>query len=45
MHESFDANDPAKFTRPWFAWANTLFGELMVRLADKRPALLRERLS
>jgi meiotically up-regulated gene 157 (Mug157) protein len=20
MHESFDPNDPAKFTRPWFAW-------------------------
>ena len=45
MHESFDENDPAKFTRPWFAWANTLFGELILRLADKRPALLRERLS
>ncbi|HZZ38010.1 MAG TPA: glycoside hydrolase family 125 protein [Acidobacteriaceae bacterium] len=44
MHESFDANDPAKFTRPWFAWANTLFGELILRLADQRPALLRERL-
>jgi meiotically up-regulated gene 157 (Mug157) protein len=42
MHESFDANDPAKFTRPWFAWANTLFGELILRLADQRPALLRE---
>ncbi len=41
MHESFDDNDPAKFTRPWFAWANTLFGELMVRLADKKPALLK----
>jgi len=42
MHESFDANNPAKFTRPWFAWANTLFGELILTLADKRPSLLRE---
>lgn len=40
MHESFDANDPRKFTRPWFAWANTLFGELVLKVADERPALL-----
>jgi meiotically up-regulated gene 157 (Mug157) protein len=40
MHESFDRDDPAKFTRPWFAWANTLFGELIVRLARDRPHLL-----
>ncbi len=40
MHESFQKNDPAKFTRPWFAWANTLFGELMLKLAADRPALL-----
>jgi meiotically up-regulated gene 157 (Mug157) protein len=26
MHESFDPDDPSKFTRKWFAWANTLFG-------------------
>ena len=25
MHESFDKDDPAQFTRPWFAWANSLF--------------------
>lgn len=34
MHESFDPDDPAKFTRKWFAWANTLFGELIVKLTD-----------
>jgi meiotically up-regulated gene 157 (Mug157) protein len=42
MHESFDQDDPKKFTRPWFAWANSLFGELILNLADMRPALLRE---
>ncbi len=42
MHESFGKDDPAKFTRKWFAWANTLFGELLLSLADQRPALLAE---
>jgi uncharacterized protein len=40
MHESFNKDDPAKFTRAWFAWANTLFGELIVNLSEKRPSLL-----
>ena len=40
MHESFDQNDPTRFTRHWFAWANGLLGELIVHLADTRPALL-----
>lgn len=25
MHEGFDSDDPAQYTRPWFCWANTLF--------------------
>jgi uncharacterized protein len=41
MHESFDKDNPAKFTRAWFAWANTLFGELMVKLSQERPNLLK----
>ncbi len=41
IHESFDQDDPAKFTRAWFAWANGLFGELIVHLARTRPALLK----
>lgn len=40
MHESFDQDDATHFTRPWFAWANTLFGELIVRLHEERPHLL-----
>ncbi len=40
MHESFDKDNPAKFSRSWFAWANTLFGELVVKLAKSRPSLL-----
>ncbi len=40
MHESFDPDDPTKFSRPWFAWCNSLFGTLIGRLADDKPALL-----
>jgi meiotically up-regulated gene 157 (Mug157) protein len=40
MHESFQRDDPKEFTRPWFAWANTLYGELILKLAKERPALL-----
>jgi meiotically up-regulated gene 157 (Mug157) protein len=45
MHESFHADDPARFTRPWFAWANTLFGELVLTLHRRRPRLLTLRYS
>jgi meiotically up-regulated gene 157 (Mug157) protein len=40
MHESFNKNDPAQFTREWFAWANTLFGELILKLDQTNPKLL-----
>jgi len=43
MHESFDKDNPAKYTRGWFAWANTLFGELILKLSEERPSLLRTR--
>lgn len=32
MHESFNKDNPEKFTRAWFAWQNTLFGELILKL-------------
>ncbi|MFB9331146.1 glycoside hydrolase family 125 protein [Paenibacillus aurantiacus] len=32
MHEGFHVDDPAQFTRPWFAWANSLFSELITGL-------------
>lgn len=34
MHESFDPNAPEQFTREWFAWANSMFGELIYRLYE-----------
>ena len=35
MHESFDPDAPEKFTRDWFAWANSMFGEMIYRLYDE----------
>lgn len=40
MHESYNKENYAKFTRPWFAWANTLFGELIVKTVQTRPEIL-----
>ena len=41
MHESFHVDDPMKFTRKWFAWQNTLFGELIVKqIKDGRVDML-----
>ena len=37
MHESFDPNFPDNFSRPHFAWANSLFAELV---RDQLPLLL-----
>ncbi|MEG2365897.1 MAG: glycoside hydrolase family 125 protein [Alistipes sp.] len=34
IHESIHKDDAAKFTRPWFAWQNSLFGELILKLID-----------
>lgn len=34
MHESFHKDAPEDFSRKWFAWANTLFGELVIKHAD-----------
>ena len=40
MHESFHKDDFGKFSRPWFAWANTLFGEFLWKTYKENPRLL-----
>ena len=40
MHESFHKDDATKFTRKWFAWANTLFGEFIWKVYREKPYLL-----
>ncbi|KAI8145693.1 meiotically up-regulated gene 157 protein [Fennellomyces sp. T-0311] len=45
VHESVNVfdNDGMKYTRPWFAWVNGLFGQAILKLAKERPHLLFER--
>lgn len=40
IHESFHKDDPSNFTRPWFAWQNTLFGELILKLIHENKTEL-----
>ena len=40
IHESFNKDNPEKYTRKWFAWANTLFGELLLKIDKEKPYLL-----
>ena len=40
MHEAFHKDDATKFTRSWFAWANTIFGEFVLKTFHERPNLL-----
>jgi uncharacterized protein len=40
MHETFHKDDAAVFTRKWFAWANTIFGELLYKTFKEKSYLL-----
>ncbi|MES2628010.1 MAG: glycoside hydrolase family 125 protein, partial [Bacteroidota bacterium] len=42
IHESFNKHDPAKYSRSWFAWVNTLFGEAILKIEAERPHLLKK---
>ena len=40
MHESYDIDDVEKFTREWFAWANSFFGVFIDDIIEKNPELI-----
>lgn len=44
MHESVDVDNDEHYTRPWFAWVNSLFGELILKIHKEHPRILQEKL-
>ncbi len=40
IHESINIYNSSSFTRPWFAWANSYFAEMVLDLAERKPALI-----
>ena len=40
MHESYDIDDINKYTREWFAWANSFFGVFIDFIIEKYPDII-----
>ena len=40
IHESFDKSSVMNYTRPWFAWANSQFADLILKIIEERPHLI-----
>ncbi|KAF8309756.1 hypothetical protein DL93DRAFT_2170181 [Clavulina sp. PMI_390] len=40
IHESVDVHNAGTYTRPWFAWANAYFAEMILDLAKRKPGLI-----
>ena len=45
MHEAFHKDNQSDFNRSWFAWANTLFGELIIKIHNEKPYILKNNFS
>ncbi|PNP46590.1 hypothetical protein TGAMA5MH_02048 [Trichoderma gamsii] len=40
IHESVNIYNTSVYTRPWFAWANSYFAEMILDLAERKPHLV-----
>ncbi|PKY05593.1 DUF1237 domain protein [Aspergillus campestris IBT 28561] len=40
VHESINVNNIKDYSRPWFAWANSVFAQTILKIAKERPALI-----
>lgn len=40
IHESINVNDIKQYTRPWFAWANSVFAQTILKIAAVKPHLI-----
>ena len=43
MHESVDIYNQTDYTRPWFVWANSVFGQTILDVAERYPELILHR--
>jgi meiotically up-regulated gene 157 (Mug157) protein len=44
MHESVNVDNEHSFTRHWFAWVNSLFGELILKIYANSQGILKEQM-
>lgn len=42
IHEGVNSFNPENFTRQWFSWANGLFGQMIINLAERKPEILQK---
>lgn len=40
IHESIHIYNETQYTRPWFAWANSYFAEMVLDIAERKPGLI-----
>jgi len=40
IHESQNIHNQTDYSRPWFAWANSYFAEMLLDLAARKPGLI-----
>lgn len=40
IHESVNVERATDYTRPWFAWANSVFAQTILDLAERKPELI-----
>lgn len=40
VHESINVNNIKSYTRPWFSWANSVFSQTLLKVAEERPHLI-----
>lgn len=40
VHESINVSNIKDYTRPWFAWANSVFAQTVLKIAAERPHLI-----